>query len=131
MTRVQNSFPLLLASGIVIPGLLASCVNPELADELPPRQISESPFHYPDELWDQDIHGQTIIKVFVDTVGRVDSAQVEESSGYAAFDSAALNGAPRLRFEPGRRGNEPVSMWVRLPVHFDKSNATAQHQEIP
>lgn len=87
--------------------------------ETPPRQLSGSPFHYPEELWDAGVEGETLLRLFVNGQGAVDSTQVERTSGYAAFDSAAVDGARDLRFEPARRGEEPISVWVLLPVQFD------------
>ncbi|HWK90079.1 MAG TPA: energy transducer TonB, partial [Longimicrobium sp.] len=48
-----------------------------------------------------------------------DSARVETPSGYSAFDSAALAGTPKLRFEPALRNGKPIPKWVLLPVDFD------------
>jgi len=84
-----------------------------------PRQISESPFQYPEELWDAGVQGKTTLRVFISTEGSVDSARVERTSGHAAFDSAALAGARQLRFEPARQGGEPVAVWRSLPVEFN------------
>lgn len=114
----------------VIAGL-AACGTTEAPPEIPPRQISESPFHYPEDLWDAGIEGETTLKVFVTSGGTVDSTQVETSSGHAAFDSAAVEGAHRLRFEPARRGDEPVGAWVLLPVQFDMTDAAPEPEEIP
>lgn len=85
----------------------------------PPRQMPGSPFHYPEELWDAGVEGETLLRLFVNAEGQVDSTQVERTSGYAAFDSAAVDGARDLRFEPARRGEQPISVWVLLPVQFD------------
>ena len=77
-----------------------------------------SPFEYPIALWDARVEGETILMVHVTDVGAVDSAYVLSSSGHAAFDSAAVTGSRVLRFEPGRRGEEPIASWARLPVRF-------------
>jgi periplasmic protein TonB len=122
----------LLITTSVLPVLgVAACAETEPLPETPPRQISESPFHFPEELWDQGIEGSTLLKVWVSPVGRVDSVTVEETSGHAAFDSAAVQGAHRLEFEPARRGEEPVGVWVRLPVQFNIANASSDLQDRP
>ena len=92
------------------------------ADELPetpPRQLAGSPFHYPEDLWDAGVEGETVLRLFVTTAGSVDSVRVERTSRYAAFDSSAVIGARDLKFEPGKRGEETLAMWVLLPVQFD------------
>jgi len=58
--------------------------------------------------------------VLVSELGRVDSVEVLESSGYPAFDSAAVQGARRLRYSPARRGDRRVAVWAEVPVHFTK-----------
>lgn len=90
----------------------------EAPPETPPRQLTESPFHYPEELWDAGIEGETILEIHVSPVGTVDSSRVQQSSGYAAFDSAALQGARELRFDPARRGEDSIAVRVLLPVQF-------------
>ena len=98
--------------------LLAAGCGEELP-ETAPRQLSGSPFHYPEDLWDAGVEGETLLRLFVTEGGQVDSARVERTSGYAAFDSAAVEGARDLRFEPARRGDAPIAVWVLLPVQFD------------
>ncbi len=113
--------------------LAAGACRSEPLPETPPQQLTSSPFHYPEELWDEGIEGQTTLKLYVTEQGAVppDSIRVDESSGYAAFDSAAINGARQLRFEPARRGEDPIGVWVRLPVQFDMTNANAEGEDIP
>jgi periplasmic protein TonB len=102
---------------------LAGCEEAE--PTTPPTQISESPFHYPEELWDAGVEGETILRVFVTPEGLVDTVQVEHGSGYEPFDSAAVHGARDLRFEPAMQGEEAVSVWVLLPVRFDLPGSAA------
>ena len=85
------------------------------------RQVQHpgSPFHYPEELWDAGVEGETLLRLFVSTRGGVDTVRVERTSGYPAFDSSAVRGARELRFDPARRGTEPIGAWVLLPVQFD------------
>jgi TonB family protein len=104
--------------------LLALCAAPGCAEEVPlpefpPRLISQAEFPYPEDLWDEGVEGETTLRIFVAATGTVDTARVEVPSPYAAFDSAALHGGRRLRFEPARRGDQPIGAWFRLPVRFD------------
>ena len=111
---MTKRLPLLL--GLI--AILSSGCAEELP-ETPPRQLQGSPFHYPEDLWDAGVEGETLLRLFVTQEGGVDTVRVERTSGYAAFDSAAVIGARELRFEPARRGLEAVSTWVLLPVEFD------------
>lgn len=97
--------------------LLSACA--EELPETPPRQLEGSPFHYPEDLWDAGVEGETVLRLYVTEAGAVDSVQVEQASGHAAFDSSAVVGARDLRFEPARRGTAQIGAWVLLPVQFD------------
>ena len=97
--------------------------------ELPAPVEQASPFVYPEELWDRDVEGQAVVMVHVTTEGDVDSAYVRTTSGYEAMDAAAIDGAKQLRFRPGRRGDDPVGVWVRVPVRFTKAPPSAAELE--
>ncbi|MEJ2539920.1 MAG: energy transducer TonB [Gemmatimonadota bacterium] len=88
--------------------------------EQPAPLFNEVPIVYPLSLWDQDVEGETLLRVRVTDTGAVDSVEVVESSGYEAFDSAAIAGARDLRFQPARRGDKRIEVWARVPVHFSK-----------
>ena len=89
-----------------------------------PEPIStESPFRYPIGAWDADVEGEVVVMVHVTEVGAVDSVYVLEGSGRPALDSAALAGARELLFAPGRRGDERIAMWAKLPVRFAKPDS--------
>jgi protein TonB len=108
--------PVSIALTLMLAGGLVGCG--EAAPEAPPRQLAGSPFHYPEELWEEGVEGETILRLFVSAQGRVDSARVERSSGHPEFDSAAVAGSRDLRFDPATRGETPVGVWVLLPVQF-------------
>jgi periplasmic protein TonB len=112
--------------------LLAGC-GPELDEAIQePEIISvDSPFRYPIDMWDDGVEGETLVMVRVTETGRVDSVYVLESSGQAAFDSAAVHGARDLRFTPGRRDERRVAMWAKVPVRFHLSDAEPQAGAMP
>ena len=104
-------------------GPLAACGGDEPVTD--PRPISvESPYRYPIDEWDGDVEGEVVVMVHVTDVGDVDSVYVLESSGEPALDSAALAGTRELEFAPGRRGDERIAMWAKLPVRFTKPDST-------
>lgn len=89
--------------------------------DLPPVPLNAtSPVEYPQALSMQGIEGTVVLQLFVDTAGRMvpESTRVAESSGYPALDSAALKGAPQLRFAPGERDGVRVPMNFLQPVLF-------------
>lgn len=86
----------------------------------PTPLFGEVPIEYPLHMWDQDMEGETLLRVRVSDVGMVDSVEVLQSSGYASFDSAAVVGARKLRFTPARRDGERIAVWAEVPVYFSK-----------
>lgn len=98
--------------------LLAACAE-EQPQSPPQQKAPTSPFHYPEELWDAGVEGETLLRIFVGEGGGVDTIRVERTSGYPAFDSSAVRGARELHFDPARRATRPVGAWVLLPVQFD------------
>lgn len=86
-----------------------------------PRALSaEIPIEYPLHMWDQDMEGETLLRVRVVDTGGVDSVEVVESSGYMSFDSAAVDGARRMRFTPARQDGKRIDVWAHVPVRFSK-----------
>lgn len=64
------------------------------------------------------IQGTTMLRVHVLVDGQVGDVVVQESAGHPDLDQAAADAVRRWKFEPGRRGEEAVAMWVLLPVEF-------------
>ena len=87
--------------GVFVLAASAGC-GAEAEIEQPTPLFGDAPIDYPLHMWDQDMEGETLLRVRVSDVGAVDSVEVLESSGYAAFDSAAMAGAHDLRFTPAR-----------------------------
>jgi len=88
--------------------------------EQPTPLYGEVPIEYPIQLWDQDMEGETLLRVRVTDTGAVDSVEVVESSGWPDFDEAAVEGAWDLRFSPARRDGKRIEVWATVPVYFSK-----------
>jgi protein TonB len=73
---------------------------------------------YPEWARRQGIEGVTQLRFEVLASGRVGRVVVDGPSGHTDFDQAAVSAIKTWRFEPARRGAEPVAVWVRLPVRF-------------
>lgn len=89
--------------------------------EEPPVAINPvSPVRYPPALLEQGIEGQVLLRLYVDSAGRVipDSTRIEESSGYPALDSAAVVASPELRFSPALHQGRPIAAPFIQPVQF-------------
>ena len=73
---------------------------------------------YPNSARRLGVEGTTLLRVHVQKDGRVDDVTVQESAGHPDLDQAATDAVRRWRFEPGRRGDDPVASWVLVPVVF-------------
>lgn len=100
--------------------LAATACGGEGEIDQPTPLYGDVPIEYPVQLWDQDMEGETRLRVWVTDTGLVDSVEVMESSGYAAFDSAAVAGAKQMRFSPARKRGERIAVWAEVPVRFSK-----------
>jgi TonB family protein len=123
-----------MRGGLLLLGFLAcgrdrqsqDTATPSADRDDPPVALDPEPLvEYPPALYQQGVEGTVILKLFVDENGTVvrESTQVAESSGYAAFDSAATAGVPKMHFSPARRDGRPVAMTFTQPVHFRKPPA--------
>ena len=83
-----------------------------------PRYQLNAPPTYPGLARKRGQEGTVFLKVFVNKEGRVDELEIETSSGFTLLDRAAVSAVRKWSFEPGRRGEEMVPMWVRVPVTF-------------
>lgn len=111
---------LLVAAGVTAPGC-----SGDANIEKPVPLFTESPVEYPLELWDQNVEGSTLVRVLVNEAGGVDSAMMMESSGHSELDSAAVQGALSMEFDPATREGEPLKVWARVPVRFSKEAQSA------
>lgn len=74
--------------------------------------------NYPVNLRNSGVGGQAIVWVQLDTEGRVVRTQLKQTSGEPQLDKAALKVASIMRFSPARIGDDPVSVWIQLPIAF-------------
>ncbi len=122
---------LLGVATLALAGCGRSAPPPEQAsapsDQEPPVALDpDSPVQYPPTLYDQNVEGDVVLRMFVDSTGRLvaESSKVAESSGNAALDSAALAGAKRLHFAPARRHGLPVATKARPDTSRTKRQIT-------
>jgi protein TonB len=96
-------------------------------DDAPPGEFTPAvsldsmpPIPYPADLFAQRVEGEVMLYLVIDSAGYVvrDSTRIETSSGKAAFDAAALEAAPALRFAPARRGDTAVTAPLQVPIRF-------------
>jgi TonB family protein len=91
-------------------------VKPELKNVDVIRQMLER--NYPALLRDAGIGGTVLLWVFIDQEGVVQRTLVKNTSGYVAFDEAALNVAPEMKFTPALNRDLRVPVWLEIPLIF-------------
>ncbi|MGH7631025.1 MAG: energy transducer TonB [Gemmatimonadales bacterium] len=102
-----------------LPSDVRAASAPEI-EGAPVALNAESPVVYPEPLLAQRIEGTVLLRLYADSNGMIapESTRVAESSGYPALDSAALAGAPGLRFAPAVHEGRPVATVFLQPVQF-------------
>lgn len=74
---------------------------------------------YPESARRAGVQGITTLRVRVLENGRVGEVLIEQSAGFRDLDLAAVDAVKKWLFEPAKRGKDPVSVWVMLPVKFE------------
>jgi protein TonB len=104
-------------------------VKPYAAEKyVPPTQVTVLPRpvsveipkgEYPPDALAQGLEATVVLKLLVDETGKVAEATAVDNPGHG-FAEAAVRIAKRyFKFEPARRGTEPVATWLRFTVRFE------------
>lgn len=64
-------------------------------------------------------HGTVLLDVLVDPQGQPTQVKIARSSGHTILDRSAVKSVRNWRFEPARRGDQTIEMWVQVPVRFE------------
>jgi len=92
---------------------------PSVPATVPPRYKHRPPPVYPRLARKLGYQGTVLVEALVEASGRVGDARLARSSGHAVLDRSALKVVGDWTFEPARQGDEPVSMWVKVPIRFE------------
>jgi protein TonB len=82
-----------------------------------PEVISEVKATYPEEARKLGLEGQVVLRLTIDSEGRVSKAVVVKGAGNG-FDERALDAVKRFKFKPGTEGTEPVSTEITYTYTF-------------
>ena len=119
----------LLSLTLLIAGIACQGDRPKEGEVTPATRITDkTEIPYPPELYAQRIEGQVMLYLFIDSTGAIvnDSTRIAKSSGQAAFDAAALEAAPHLRFTPAHRSTVPVAAPIQVPIIFTLPNSVSK-----
>jgi TonB family protein len=90
---------------------------PPIREAIPIYRKNPSP-KYPRVARRRGYQGTVVIEALVNREGKVEDLRLFHSSGYRVLDRAAMKSVKNWVFEPGKRGDEEVEMWVKIPVRF-------------
>jgi len=82
-----------------------------------PSFIKKVKPEYTQEMLDNKIEGVIKVKVLVDIDGKVKKAIALDDLGYGSRD-VAVKACFEMLFEPAKRVDEPVAVWIIIPIKF-------------
>jgi len=91
-------------------------VRPDITNRATVARALET--EYPPLVRDAGIGGTAVVWFFIDETGATRRVLLRESSGHKALDDAALRVAEQVEFTPALDGEEPVPVWIALPITF-------------
>ncbi len=86
-------------------------------DELP-RPLARPAPEMPARARRQGIEGRVLLRLRIDTKGRVVSATVEESTNAELFNEVAIDAAKKWRYAPARYRGDAVAISALQPIEF-------------
>ena len=101
---------------------------PTLPDAAAPRLIPNAALHYlvapvvnyPRQSRRQRETGLVVVRAFIDSAGGAPrTVQLNQSSGFALLDAAALAAVQAARFKPSMDNGRPVEGWALIPIRFE------------
>jgi protein TonB len=99
-------------------GQLASLTPTKGLKTATPIYRRNPPPTYPRIARRKGYEGTVLLEVLVDREGKVSDLKLFQSCGHAVLDEAAADSVRSWLFDPGTLGDEPVEMWVRVPIRF-------------
>jgi TonB family protein len=118
--RLRNEPP--PARGTVVPSYEGpEATFPDLLDRPGTENLIRD--NYPVAFQRRGIGGTVRLRLWVDSTGAVDVADVATGSGVPELDRAAVRVAPSFHFTPARRRGKAVGTWVEFDVRFEPKPA--------
>ena len=90
--------------------------------DVPPRPITPIKPVYPDIAQEEGIEGQVLIQCFIDKTGRVKETIVIKGVPNTGLNESAVAALRKTRFRPARQRENPVGVWITIPINFKLQN---------
>lgn len=91
---------------------------PMTVNDLDEKMIAGGPPRYPMESRRKKEQGTVLLRLLIDTDGRVAQVSIAQSSGFDRLDQAALQAAKSWRWQPMIRDGQPVEVRGVMPIPF-------------
>jgi protein TonB len=101
---------------------VASAQTPGAESDVPQRKLYSPEPEYPADALAARQTGRVVLRVKVDTDGRVTSVSIYRSSNVPSLDQAALTAVRQWRFTPALRNNIPIRTEIAVPIRFEIEN---------
>ncbi|WP_263065150.1 energy transducer TonB [Dickeya dadantii] len=115
-TPAPQSAPVNTAS--TTPAATPAATAPVTPPSASAAYLRNPPPAYPDVAINRGWEGTVLLNVQVRPDGKVQTIRLQRSSGYPTLDDAAREAVQHWSFVPARRGDQPESGWVVVPVDF-------------
>ncbi|MCG6118276.1 MAG: TonB family protein [Aquimonas sp.] len=99
--------------------------------ETPPSYARLSPPEYPASAKAAGLEGTTLLRVGIDTDGKVLTVDIESSAGSALLDQSAAKAVEAWTFNPARNGEQAMRSQVLVPVQFLAANSSLSAYVAP
>jgi len=91
-------------------------VRPEILNRSEIQQVLMR--EYPPLLRDAGVGGTVVVWFLISETGEVVQSRISEASGQDQLDAAALRVADVFRFTAAMNRDDPVPVWIQLPITF-------------
>ena len=81
-----------------------------------PKVLSAAKPVYPEPARKAGVEGKVILKVLIDTDGKVSQTRILKST--PPLDPAAIAAAKKFKFAPAKMNGKPVKVWMTIPFQF-------------
>ena len=94
-----------------------------------PKASINRDLNYPLEAQMANIEGNVTVGVFVDENGKPETIRVVQSSGNTDLDSAAVEFARMIGYEPATLDKHPFGSWTQLELRYQLSRANFEENQ--
>ncbi|WKV51574.1 energy transducer TonB [Dickeya fangzhongdai] len=115
-TPAPQSAP--VSTATAVPAATPAAAAPVTPPSASAAYLRNPPPAYPDVAINRGWEGTVLLNVQVRPDGKVQTIRLQRSSGHPALDDAAREAVQHWSFVPARRGDQPESGWVVVPVDF-------------